>query len=109
MLATRCQDPVVHVAARKILADEMKHLQFQREFLHSRLLRMSPLVRRVWRMQFHLIHRVTAAVVAWDHRRCLRAHSISPHEFRRRAAASWTRFMRRLDAALVAEGSAGRP
>ena len=101
LLATRCQDPVVKVAARKILADEMKHLQFQREFLHSRLLRLSPLMRRLWRAQFHVIHRVTAAVVAWDHRHCLQAHGMTAHDFRRRAAASWTRFMRRLDAALA--------
>ena len=108
MLATRCQDPVVQVTARKILADEMKHLQFQREFLHSRLQRLSPLMRGLWRAQFHLIHRVTVIVVAWDHRGCLHAHGLTPGDFRRRADASWGRFMRRLDAALACRAGALR-
>jgi hypothetical protein len=75
----------------------MKHLEFQREFLTVRLQTVSPFVRRLWRWQFRFIHRITAAVVAWDHRRCLRVHGMNQATFRRRAAAAWSRFVRRLE------------
>jgi hypothetical protein len=96
MLARCSEDGVVKAAARKILADEMQHLEFQREFLRLRLRGLPRWKLRLWRWQFRFIHRVTALVVTWDHRRCLRVHGTGQAEFRRRAAAAWSRFVKRL-------------
>jgi hypothetical protein len=57
-----------------------------------RLARLTPAAQRLWSWQFAVVHPLTAAAVAWDHRRCLRALGVEPVEFRRRAA-----FARRLE------------
>lgn len=106
MLCRRCPDPVVQAASRKILADEMKHLEFQRQFLRERLSGLSPVMRTLWRWQFRFVHRVTTAVVARDHRRCLQAHGMSPAAFRQNAAVAWERFVRRLNLMLQPRGVA---
>lgn len=95
-LYLRVNDPAVRLVARKLLSDEMKHLVFQREFLAERLVTLSPAMQRVWRWQFHLVHRVTTWVVAWDHASCFRAIGLQPADFRRRASASIARFSHRL-------------
>ena len=95
-LYLRVNDPAVRLVARKLLFDEMKHLDFQREFLAERLAVLSPLVRLLWRWQFHLVHCVTTRVVAWDHADCFRAIGLKPAEFRKRAASAISRFSARL-------------
>jgi hypothetical protein len=87
----------VRAVAGKILRDEVRHLAFQREFLAARLARLTPAAQRLWSWQFAVVHALTAAAVAWDHRRCLRALGVEPVEFRRRAAAARAAFARRLE------------
>jgi hypothetical protein len=95
-LYLRTKDSAVRTVAQKILRDEMKHLEFQRQFLGERVATFPPLGRWLWRVQFQAIHKVTAAVVSWDHRHCLRALGMKPPEFRQRASLSWRRFQERL-------------
>lgn len=97
LLALRCADPVVQTVAKKLLRDEMGHLSFQRGFLFERLKTLTPATQRLWRWQFQLIHVATAAVVAWDHRACLRSMGVSPADFRARAARCWQSFQARLE------------
>ncbi len=98
MLYLRCADPAVRQVSIKLLRDEMKHLEFQRQFLAERLQGFTPAARRVWFVQFSLIHRFVAFVVSWDHRTCLRAVHVSPAAFRARCAQSLERFTSRLQA-----------
>lgn len=100
-LFLRVRDPAVRAVAGKILRDEVQHLAFQREFLAARLARLTPAAQRLWSWQFAAVHALTAAAVAWDHRRCLRALGVEPAEFRRRAAASRAVFARRLQRLLT--------
>ncbi|MCB1275828.1 hypothetical protein [Prosthecobacter sp.] len=97
LLSLRCSDPVVQTVAKKLLRDEMGHLSFQRDFLFERLKTLIPAMQRLWRWQFQAIHFVTAAVVAWDHRDCLRALNVSPADFRARAVRCWQSFQSRLE------------
>ncbi len=97
LLAVRCNDPVVRTVARKLLRDEIGHLAFQREFLFERLRTLTPATQRLWRLQFQIIHRITAVVVAWDHRPALRSLGIRPADFRSRAATARNRFQSRLE------------
>jgi hypothetical protein len=105
----RVEDPVVRTMAHKILRDEVKHLQFQREFLGERIASFTPLGKWLWRLQFQAIHAATAAVVAWDHRDCLRVLGMTPGEFRRRAGRAWMRFQERLEQFIVSAPSAPHP
>ena len=100
-LFLRAPDPAVRAVAGKILRDEMQHLAFQREFLAARLARLTPAAQRLWTWQFAAVHALTAAAVAWDHRRCLRALGMAPVEFRRRAAAARSAGARRLERLLA--------
>lgn len=95
-LLLRVNDEVVRVMSRKILADEMRHLAFQRDFLSDRLAQFSPAGLRWWLRQFRFIHLCTTLVVAWDHRRCLRAIGTSPRLFIQRAVTARSHFERRL-------------
>ncbi len=96
-LYLRCEDPVVKKIAHKLLRDEMKHLDFQRDFLSERVASFRPQGRWLWRLQFQAIHAVTATVVAWDHRQVLSALGIRPVDFRRRCLQAWQRFQHRLE------------
>ncbi len=96
-LFLRCTDPAVRAVAGKILRDEVQHLAFQREFLATRLARLMPMAQRLWAWQFAAVHAFTAAAVAWDHRRCLRALGVTRGEFRSRAVAARAAFGRRLE------------
>ena len=96
-LYLRCNDPVVKKVSHKLLRDEMKHLDFQRDFLSERVASFNPLGRKLWGLQFQLIHATTAAVVAWDHRKVLLALGISPAAFRQRCLQAWKRFQERLE------------
>lgn len=89
-------DEGVRRMSHKILRDEIKHLQFQREFLAERVAGFSPLARALWLAQFRLVHVATVAVVAWDHRRCLRALGWTQAAFRARATRARERFLARL-------------
>lgn len=95
-LYLRVNDPAVRLVSRKLLSDEMKHLVFQREFLAERLATLSPLMQRLWRWQFQVVHRVTTWVVAWDHADCFRAIGLPPTDFRKHATAAIARFSARL-------------
>lgn len=95
-LLLRVNDDAVRVMSRKILADEMRHLAFQRDFLSDRLAQFSPSRLRWWLRQFRFIHHCTALVVAWDHRHFLHAIGMSPRLFMRRAVTACTHFERRL-------------
>lgn len=97
LLALRCPDPVVQTVARKLLRDEMGHLAFQRDFLFERLKSLTPAMQKVWRLQFQAIHLASAAVVAWDHRECLRGLGVTQADFRARAARCWQSFQARLE------------
>jgi hypothetical protein len=100
-LFLRARDPAVRVVAGKILRDEVQHLAFQREFLAARLVRLKPAAQRLWVWHFAAVHALTAAAVAWDHRRCLRVLGLEPVEFRRRAAVAQSTFARRLQRLLA--------
>lgn len=96
-LYLRCADPVVKKTAHKLLRDEMKHLDFQRDFLSERLACFQPRAQQLWGLQFQAIHAITAAVVAWDHRHTLRALGVRPADFRRRCLQAWHRYQERLE------------
>lgn len=102
LLALRCPDAVVQQVAKKVLRDEMGHLSFQRDFLFERLKVLTPATQHLWRLQFQIIHRGTAAVVAWDHRHCLRTLGITQADFRSRAHRCWRSFQHRLEKRLRA-------
>lgn len=96
-LFLRVDDPVVKVASRQILRDEMKHLRFQREFLSERLRSLNPVAGWLWRTQFKMIHAITIRVVAWDHRKCFKAIGLPRQVFLHQATESWERFQKRLE------------
>jgi hypothetical protein len=102
LLYLRCADPAVKQVSHKLLRDEMKHLEFQRQFLAERLQEFSPALRRLWCLQFRLIHRFVAGVVSLDHRDCLQAIEVSPAAFRSRCTQSLERFMDRLESKISA-------
>jgi len=95
-LFLRVPDPAVRLVARKLLADEMKHLVFQRQFLTERLRDLPPMLQHLWRWQFICVHRIATWVVAWDHADCLRAIGMTPLQFRRRAAETIDTFSKKL-------------
>jgi len=103
-LYLKVPDPAVHAACRQILRDEMKHLEFQRQFLAERLVTFSPLGRYLWSCQFRLIHALTARVVAWDHRSCLKALGVSPVNFIERCHQAQIRFQTRLEVSVDHHG-----
>lgn len=97
-LYLRVADPAVHKVCQQILRDEMKHLAFQREFLAERVVMFSPVGRFLWKAQFKFIHAITCRVVAWDHRKLLRAMGVSPSRFVQRCHQARESFCARLDA-----------
>lgn len=101
-LYLRCEDPVLRRVAHKLLRDEMKHLEFQRDFLSERVATFNKLGRVLWRLQFQAIHAVTAHVVAWDHRHALKALGARPEDFRRRCLQAWRRYLERLERQVAA-------
>ncbi|MGV3663079.1 MAG: hypothetical protein ACO1TE_23035 [Prosthecobacter sp.] len=102
LLALRCPDPVVQTVAKKLLRDEIGHLSFQRDFLFERLKTLTPAMQKVWRLQFQAIHVGTAAVVAWDHRECLRGLGVTQADLRARAIRCWESFQARVQRKLQA-------
>jgi len=96
-LYRRCPELAVRICCRKILADEMRHLAFHAEFLRERLEEKPAWWRGLWRMQFRIFNLATCAVVAWDHRACLRAIGLDAREFARMAWRTGVRFLRRLE------------
>ena len=96
MLYRRLEDKPLRACCHRLLLDEMRHIAFHTEFLRERLEAMPRWWRVLWRTQFWLLHRVTAIVVAWDHRDCLAAVDISPAEFCRMTWKTGDRFLRRL-------------
>lgn len=100
-LYLRCEDPVVRKVSHKLLRDEMKHLNFQRDFLSERVATFNPLGRWLWKAQFQAIHAITCTVVAWDHRHTFRALGVRPGDFRQRCLQAWERYQERLDEELV--------
>jgi len=101
-LYLKVPDASIRAACRQILRDEMKHLDFQRQFLADRLATFTPWGRYLWRCQFKLIHALTSHVVAWDHRSCLKVLGVSQSRFVQRCRQSQKRFQSRMDS-LVAE------
>ncbi|MEN3941472.1 ferritin-like domain-containing protein [Prosthecobacter sp. SYSU 5D2] len=111
-LFLRVPDEAVRNSCRQILKDEMKHLEFQRQFLGERLAAFTPVGRYVWACQFRLIHALTTRVVAWDHRACLKALGMSQSAFVQRCEQAQERFQARLEtwsfkAACVQDGGDG--
>lgn len=104
-LFLKVADPSVHKACRQILRDEVKHLAFQRDFLAERVATFSPAGRFLWHMQFRVIHALTTRVVAWDHRHCLSALSVTRRDFVRRCDQAMRRFESRLCKASQAKTS----
>lgn len=96
-LYLRVPDAAVGNSCRQILKDEMKHLEFQRQFLAERLATFTPMGRYLWACQFQLIHALTSRVVAWDHRVCLKALGMSQGAFVQRCHQAQERFQARLE------------
>lgn len=101
-LYLRCEDPVVRKVAHKLLRDEMKHLDFQRDFLSERVAGFNDLGRLLWRLQFQAVHAITVRVVAWDHRHALKALGVRPQDFRRRCLQAWRCYQDRLEKQVAA-------
>ncbi|MGF1655905.1 MAG: ferritin-like domain-containing protein [Verrucomicrobiales bacterium] len=95
-LAMHTTDPAIRTVARKILRDEMGHLQFQREFLITRLGHLKPWQKTLWTTQFRSVHLATAVVVTWDHRQALRVLGWTPWRFVRRTQQAREAFLKRL-------------
>jgi hypothetical protein len=95
-LFLRVPDVAVKQVARKLLADEMKHLVFQRQFLSERLKSLPTPLRLLWHWQFICVHRITTWVVSWDHADCLRAIGLTPRCFRSRAEMAISHFSKQL-------------
>lgn len=96
MLYRRLDDLPLRKCCHRLLADEMRHISFHTEFLRERLETMPRWWRTLWRAQFWCLHRVTAVVVAWDHRDCLRAMKVGRLEFCRMTWKTGARFLRRM-------------
>jgi len=96
MLYRRLDDKPLRSCCHRLLSDEMRHIAFHTEFLRERLEAMPAWWRSLWRAQFWCLHRITAAVVAWDHRDCLAAANVGRLEFCRMTWKSGSRFLRRL-------------
>jgi hypothetical protein len=96
LIYRRSADPVVRTVSHRILSDEMRHIAFHTEFLRERLEAMPGWWRILWRTQFWCCQRVTACVVAWDHRRCFASLGVAPPEVGRMAFRTGDRFLRRL-------------
>ncbi len=95
-LYLRAPDAGVQAACRQILRDEMRHLEFQRQFLAERVVTFGPVGRYLWQAQFRVVHAITSRVVAWDHRHCLKAIGTSMGAFAERCDAARKRFDQRL-------------
>lgn len=95
-LYLRVQDDAIRKSCRQIVKDEMKHLEFQRQFLAERLTTFTPAGQYLWTLQFRLIHALTTRVVAWDHRHCLKALGMEPSSFIQRCHQAQDRFQSRL-------------
>lgn len=95
-LYLRVPDAGVQSACRQILRDEMRHLDFQRQFLAERVVTFGPVGRYLWQAQFRVVHAITTRVVAWDHRHCLKAMGMSVTAFAQRCDAARERFDKRL-------------
>jgi hypothetical protein len=96
LLYRKSGDAVVRAVSQRILSDEMRHIAFHTEFLHERLEAMPAWWRTLWRAQFRVCQRITACVVAWDHRRCFIALGVPPREVARLTFRTGDRFLRRL-------------
>jgi hypothetical protein len=96
LLYRKSHDPLVKICCHKILGDEMRHIAFHTEFLRERLEAMPAWWRRLWRAQFWCLQRVTACVVAFDHRDCFLSLETHPLEVARMAFKTGDRFLRRL-------------
>lgn len=95
-LYLRVPDAGVQSACRQILRDEMRHLDFQRQFLAERVVTFGPVGRYLWQAQFRVIHAITSRVVAWDHRHCLKAIGMTVGAFAERCDEARERFDKRL-------------
>ena len=99
LLYRKSGDAVVRAVCHRILCDEMRHIAFHTEFLRERLEAMPAWWRLLWRAQFWCCQRVTACVVAWDHRRCFAALGVRPLDVAGMAFKTGSRFLRRLSRA----------
>jgi hypothetical protein len=95
-LYRRVPDAAVRRCCHKILADEMRHIAFHREFLQDYLGAMSPAARWLWRLQFALCHQLAALLVAWEHRHCFKALGMTSAGFMDLCLRTRHRFLRRL-------------
>jgi hypothetical protein len=105
MLLLRVEDAGVRNVCRQIVRDEVRHLEFQREFLARRLAGWTPAWNWLWRLQFRVAHSIVVRVVAMDHADCLRVCGVSQAEFRERCTRSRQAFERRLDIRRAREAS----
>lgn len=99
LLYRKSGDATLRTVCHKLLSDEMRHIAFHTEFLRERLEAMPRWWRVLWRAQFWICHRVTALVVAWDHRHCFRALGVRPVSVASMAFKTGQRFLRRLSKA----------
>lgn len=99
MIYRRTTDEVVRACCHKILRDEMRHIAFHTGFFQERLTRLPRPLRSLWRLGFRTCHRVTATIVAWDHRHLLYSLDMSQQEFTRLTLKAGQRFLRRLASA----------
>lgn len=94
----RTTDQNVKICCHKILKDEMRHIAFHASFFQERLTRLPRPLRSLWRLGFRSCHRITATVVAWDHRHLLSSLGMGQQAFVRLTLKAGERFLRRLDA-----------
>jgi len=92
--------PITQFCAR-IVKDEVGHTAFHAEFFGELQHEWSPLWRMLWRWQFRVVHRVTCAVVWWDHRPCFRALGVRREEFDQLCGRAMRTYLRRMERAAV--------
>ncbi len=96
LLAKHVPDPVIGSMCRKIVRDEVKHIQFHEEFFRLNQRRWLPFSSAVWSLQFQLVF-VTAEFAVWlDHGKCLQAFGVSRAAFRGRCRSVCRRFLGRV-------------
>ena len=86
-------DPIVRGVAGKILADEVRHIAFHRDFFRTRHRRRLPYAGALWSLQFQGIFLATERAVWSDHGKCLRAFAVSADHFRAEARGCCRRFL----------------
>lgn len=108
LLRREVPDQPLRKACARIVKDEVGHTAFHASFFGEVQRGWAPVWRTLWRWQFRIVHRVTCAVVWWDHRACFRALAVARSDYDRLCGRAWRTYRRRMERATREAESMGR-